>query len=86
MTLPKVFDKLALEVFTRGAKKATKYISPTLVVKATFRGKRRRNERQSTVLFTVGKPNFEERELIAKWKKIGARFPIKKIQLKGEAT
>jgi hypothetical protein len=65
-----------------GAKKATKYLSPKEVVKATYRGKRDKRSRSHTILVTLGSPNYEEREFITKAKKAGEPFPIKKIQLK----
>jgi hypothetical protein len=33
-------------------------------------------------VFTIGKPNYEEREFIKKCKKAGEPFPVKKIQVK----
>jgi hypothetical protein len=65
-----------------GAKKATKYISPGEVVKATYQGKRRKNSRTHTVVVTVGAPNYLERVFIKKAQKAGEPFPVKKIQLK----
>ena len=34
------------------------------------------------IAVTFGKPNYEEREFIAKCRKSGESFPIRKIQLK----
>lgn len=66
-----------------GYKKATKYFSPHLVLKATRRGNPRKNERITEILFTFGRPNYAERAFIKKCIKSGEPFPVKKIQLKG---
>lgn len=78
----KLFGQLAEAILEVGAKKATKYLAPNLTVKATFQGKRRKNDRQATILFTVGSPNFTERKFIQKCQQAGEPFPVKKIQLK----
>lgn len=65
--------------------KATKYISPKLIVRAvrTRCGKKlsRKGENISVTL-TIGKPNFEEREFIQLLQKSKEPFPIKKVQVK----
>jgi hypothetical protein len=66
------------------SKSAKSYISPTLVVKATLHGKWSNRSPQRTVHVTFGKPNYDERAFIKKVQKVGAQFPIKKIQLKPE--
>ena len=65
-----------------GSKRATKYISPALTLKATRRHKPRRGERAVEVLLTIGKPNYAERQFIADCKKAGVPFPVRKVQLK----
>lgn len=83
MTVPKdVFADLMQLVLVHGSRKATKYISPKEVIKATFQGKRDRRATHSTVLITVGAPNYAERKFIKSAKKAFEPFPIKKIQLK----
>ena len=80
----KYFSVLARCLYD-GAYKATKYISEKETVKATrkrFKGKIRKRERIVEIIFTVGSPNYEEREFIKKCKKTGESFPVKKIQLK----
>jgi hypothetical protein len=64
-------------VLTGGAKRATKYVSPTSVVTATFHGKRLKGVRSQSVMVTVGKPNYAQREKIKRWKKLGAGVPAK---------
>jgi len=76
------FAYLAELIIDSGAKKATQYISPTEVAKATRRGKARKSDRTVEMVFTIGKPNYEEREFIKKCKKAGEPFPVKKIQVK----
>ncbi len=76
------FAYLAGLIIDGGAKKATQYISPTEVAKATRHGKIDRRARIVTMVFTVGRPNYEEREFIKKCKKAGEPFPVKKIQVK----
>lgn len=64
------------------AKRATKYVSPALVVKATRRHKPRRNERTAEIVLTIGAPNYAERAFIKTARKAGEAFPIRKVQLK----
>lgn len=74
-----VFSELAEEIISNGAYKVTKYLGTDLTVKATRKryggkvltGKRRAIE----ILFTVGPPNYEEREKI-KRAKIAGTGPI----------
>lgn len=63
-------------------RKVTKFVSPDFIVRATRQWKGRANQRSTTVIFTVGKPNFRERQFVKACLKAGEPFPIKKIQLK----
>lgn len=68
-----------------GAKRATKYMFPKLIIRATqptFGGKLRRNGDNIDVRLTIGRPNFAERAYIEKLVKAGEPFPVKKIALK----
>ena len=78
----KAFAQLAEAVLEAGAKKATKYFSPREVLKATYQGKRDKRNTRHTVLFTIGTPNYAEREFIRAAQTAGEPFPIKRIQLK----
>lgn len=69
-------------VLKGGATKATKFIGPTQVIKATRHGKARKGERTTQMVVTVGRPNYAEREFISRCRKAGEPFPVKKIQLK----
>lgn len=65
------------------ARRAIKYISPSLVVRATrrtFRGKIAGGNLELSV--TIGRPNYSERLFINKCIKAHEPFPIRKIQLK----
>ena len=66
------------------SKKATKYISPKLVIKATLHGKWSWRSSGRTVNVTFGRPNYSERLFIKKCLKVGEKFPVKKVQLKPE--
>jgi len=80
----KVFSELAECILAHGAYKATKYISESETLKATrkrFKGKIYKGFAVE-IIFTLGKPNYEERDFIKACKKAGEPFPIKKIQLK----
>jgi hypothetical protein len=82
----KLFAEVAECILTLGAYKAIKYIDEKTTLKATRRrydskilkGKNHPIE----ILFTLGRPNYEEREFIKLCKKAGELFPVKKIQLK----
>jgi len=79
------FSGLAEYVLVFGAYKATKYLDEKLTVKATrkrFKGKIDKRSKIVEIIFTVGRPNYEERDFIKKAKKAGEPFPIKKIQAK----
>lgn len=73
-------------LLSTGACRATKYLSYRLTVVATrplYKGSApRKNERSTTVIVTVGRPNYESREFLRLVKKAGEPFPVKKIQLK----
>ena len=65
------------------ARRATKYLSPILVVKVSARlyGGKRIRELQESVIVTVGKPNHRERIWIKAAKKAKEPFPVKRIQV-----
>ena len=63
--------------------RATKFLGPQLVIRATRPHKYDRRNRSNTVVLTVGKPNAREREFIRRCKKAGEPLPVKKILLKG---
>lgn len=64
------------------AHRATKYISPTFVVRATQRRLRGKLRKDVDLVVTAGRPNFIDRQFIKRANKAGEPFPVKKIQLK----
>jgi hypothetical protein len=79
-----VFAELAECILVDGAYKATKYLSPTLTIKATrkrYKGKILKGH-AIDIVFTVGKPNYEERGVIKQQKKMGVVFPMNHIPKK----
>ena len=75
----KVVDSILGDVTIR---KATKYISPTTVVKASLRHKYSTRHNQEEFVLTLGKPNYDERHFIKKCIDSKESFPVKKIQFK----
>ena len=63
-------------------RKATRFISPKLVVRAVRQHKPRRDDIRTTLVLTFGKPNFREREFIRACIKAKEPFPVKKMQVK----
>ncbi len=84
------FDKVITALVENNATKATYFISPKLIARAsrkTYLGKsgKRHLPRKTDnleILLTYGRPNYQEREFIKKCIKAGEPFPVKKIQLK----
>ena len=64
------------------AKKAIKFLSPHLVVKATRQGRWTERDSRQTCLVTFGRPNYAERQFVKRAQRAGEPFPVKKIQLK----
>jgi len=65
-----------------GAYRATKYMSPKSVIKATRRHKGERRASRTEFVVTLGSPNYQEHKFIKQCLKVEEPFPIKKIQLK----
>ena len=85
MTITGAYRKWLGDVVTHtmnGNKRATKYVSPSFTIKATRQHKYRSGSLSGTVIVTIGRPNYAEREFIKKAKKAGEPFPVRKIQLK----
>ena len=70
-------------VLGRYASKATKYISPTRVVKATRRFGKQKRARTMEIIVTMGAPNYAERKFIKLFEKANCKFPIRKVQMRG---
>jgi hypothetical protein len=77
-------EKLVEALLSADAHRATRYVSPTEVVRATrLKFKGGFNKRNLEVYVQVGKPNYRERQFIKLAKKAGVAFPIRKIQFQG---
>jgi len=80
----KQIEKTVAKLLESGAWKATMFLSPIEIVRAT----RRRYHKgkvfgsATEVLVTIGRPNYKEREFVALCKKAKELFPIKDVQLK----
>lgn len=68
-------------VLTEGAKRATKFLAPERTVKATYQGRRDRRATRHTILVTIGRPNYRERQFIRACRRAGEPFPVKKVQI-----
>lgn len=80
-----VFGQLAEVILEGGAVRATKFLSPTETVRAkrvTYHGRIDKRERRTIIVYSIGRPNYEEREFIKLAKEAGEKFPIQKIQIK----
>lgn len=66
------------------AHKATKFVSPKLVVRATQKLERGKVPKRGNVeiVLTIGRPNFVERRFIKACQKAGETFPVRKVQIK----
>ena len=80
-----VFAELSDCILLGGAYKATKYISEKLTIKATRKlvnGKIDKIYHAAEIIFTIGGPNYEERQFIKKAKATKITFPIDGIVVK----
>jgi len=65
--------------------KATKYLSPRLVIRATrirTRGRFRDLDNDTRVVLSIGRPNYLEREFIIRAAYVGKAFPVKRLQFR----
>jgi len=69
-------------VHTVNCKTATLFLSPKLVVRATWRHKPSRRHMREEMVVTYGAPNYREEHFIALAKKAGEPFPIRNVQLR----
>lgn len=70
-------------VVSRDYRKATKYVDPSFVVKASVRHRPRKARGIIEVVLTMGRPNYAERRFIRAAKKAGTTFPVEAVQLRG---
>ncbi len=81
MSIYKHYGALAETILEGGAYKATVFVGPNETIKATRKryGKNKdlhKRAKQTIIVFTCGKPNYEERAFLKKAKKEGRPFPI----------
>ncbi len=86
MKLHRIFSDLARYILGAGVKRATKFFSPKLTLKATRRGRPDRRDKSVEMLFTIGRPNYAERQYIKRLLKAGEPFPVRKVLLKNYLT
>ena len=79
---PKAFAKVVDTLCNSIAKSAALYLTPKLVVKATWRHKPKANHTRGELVLTFGAPNYLETKFIKLATKAGEPFPIRKVQLK----
>lgn len=82
-SMKKYYQEVVESIINNDLVKATKYVSPKLVVRGTrtrYGGKFLRGNIEITL--TIGKPNYAEREFIKLLKKAKEPFPVKLIQVK----
>lgn len=75
----RVFEELAYWLSHPEIYHVAKYISPKLVIKATrkrFKKKIDKRRRREEIVYTVGPPNYEEREKIRFYVSMGEKFPL----------
>jgi hypothetical protein len=63
-------------------RKATKFVSDSVVVAATARHRPDKRRRYCDWVVKVGKPNFVERRFIRLCKQAGEPLPVKKVRVK----
>ena len=76
--------KVIASILDGDVRRATKYISPKLVVRAvlqTFKihGRRPRKGENIQITLTIGRPNYKERDFIKDCKEAKEPFPVKGV-------
>jgi hypothetical protein len=82
--MEKYISQIVTYVLENKVVKATKYVSPKLIIRAVrkrYKGKILGNQNVQITL-TIGKPNFLERKFIKDCIKAKEPFPVKKLQIK----
>jgi hypothetical protein len=64
------------------ARSAVKYLAPNFTVRAARCFKADKKNTRTTIVLSIGEPNYLETEFIKKCVKAGKPFPVRKIQLK----
>jgi hypothetical protein len=74
-------DCICVLIATKEARRATKFVSPTLTVKATRRHRFDKRSRFEEFFVTIGRPNYRERVWIKTAQRAGVPFPVRRLQL-----
>lgn len=69
-------------LISSGARTATKYVAPDMMIRATRRHRPKRRKKAIEIVLTIGRPNHEARKFIARASKAGETFPVRKVQIK----
>lgn len=64
LSMKQSIAEVVASVMQPGTKQAAILMSKNEVVKATFKGKRDRRARTAEIFVTIGRPNYEYREII----------------------
>lgn len=75
-------EKAVREALETGCRKATAYISDSMVATATARHRPDGRAKRTEFVVKLGAPNFLERRFIKACKKVGVCFPLRQVQLK----
>ena len=77
---PREFAKVISTLVVGDCRSVVRYLTPKLVVRATWRHKPRSNHTREEMVVTYGAPNYREAIFAKQAVKAGEPFPIKKIQ------
>lgn len=75
-------EKSVRECLDTGCRKATAYISDSMVATATARHRPDKRNKRTEFVVKLGAPNFLERRFIRQCKKVGMCFPLRQVQLR----
>lgn len=75
-------QKAVESVLESGARSATVFQHPKLIARATLQFKLDKRNSRTTILLTVGSPNYRERAFVKEALKAGEPFPIRNVQLR----
>ena len=76
------YDEVVGCILQGGITKATKFVSPKEIVRATRTKTTFRKGGNIEITLTIGRPNYAEREFIKDCQKAGEPFPVRNIQIK----
>jgi len=71
---------LVRNIFESEARKATRYLSPKLVISLARHAKLDRRDTRQIFVLKIGTPNVAQKDFIKKCQKAGEPFPVNKPQ------